>query len=382
MQHTRLAHAPALTGVRAIAVLVVMVYHAGIPIYGGHLGVNVFFVLSGFLITHLLVDEMAKSGRIAFGNFYARRALRLYPALLALVAVIAIYSLLAPEAIRADQSLAATPAVLLYFGNWIRAFRGEDAGASLGLYEHTWSLAIEEQFYLVWPVVIFFALFFTRRLVWAGIIIALGIVGSFTTRLLIAPDGEGLDRISNGLDTQADQLLMGAAMALTVIAVQRAGRTNHAARLLRYAFWPAVVILGAGIVLWPHHGQQWWLRIVMLVVAMSAAVIIGALYLNQRSVVARGLATAPARWIGDRSYGLYLWHYPVFTVLINPEASMLQRGLMALLGFALSFAVAHASFELVEKPFLRLKDRLARKERAREDATVEGLSAPNPSSVR
>lgn len=367
MQHTRLTHTPALTGVRAVAVLVVMVYHAGIPIYGGHLGVNVFFVLSGFLISHLLIDEMATSRRIAFGNFFARRALRLYPALIALVVVVTTYSLLAPHALRSGQSLAATPAVLLYFTNWVRALRGDDSGTTLGLYEHTWSLAIEEQFYLVWPGVIFLALFFTRRLIWAGIIVTLGIVGSFTTRLLIAPDGKGLDRISNGLDTQADQLLVGAATALAVVAVQRAGRSDQAARILRWALWPAVVLLGSGVALWPNHGQQWWLRIVMLAVAISAAVVVGELYLNRTSIISRGLGTTPAQWIGDRSYALYLWHYPIFTVIIDPEASMLQRGLLALLGFALSFAAAHASFRLVEKPVLRLKDRLVRKERARED---------------
>ena len=142
----KFGYVPSLDGFRGCAVLLVMVYHLGHIFRGGHLGVNAFFALSGFLITSLLLREFLNTGRLSMRHFYARRVLRLYPPLVALIVSVTLYVLFIPSAVYGEQSLRSTFASLFYFANWIPAFSG--AEMPLGLYEHTWSLSVEEQFIL------------------------------------------------------------------------------------------------------------------------------------------------------------------------------------------------------------------------------------------
>lgn len=360
VKHAGLKRAPGLTGLRAAAVLLVMVYHLGLPIFGGFIGVNIFFVLSGFLITHLLLDERFTLGRIAFGNFYARRALRLYPALLALVLVVTLYSALIPNALRAAQSISATPSVVLYFSNWMRAFPAEVN--SLGLYEHTWSLSIEEQFYLVWPLILWVTIVVSKKLIAVGIVAAVGIAASIATRLFVAIGGDGNSRISNGTDTQADQLLFGALLAVLMIAATNGGWQTKLRVILGGAFWPSVILLLAVVLFWPHHGDSLHLRLLLSGVAIAASVLVGYVYLAPQNWLQRILSSPVAVHIGDRSYGLYLWHYPIFTLVLSIGIGGPARLVLMVLAFALAFLFAEASYRFVELPFLKLKDRLAKKQ--------------------
>src|SRR5271154_4756056 len=160
-------HWAALDGLRAVAILTVMLYHVGI-IPGGYLAVDLFFVLSGFLITSLLITEWDASGRVSFRNFYARRALRLFPALgcviVASVLIGVILTTTGGPIARADvhATLEAIPWVLGFAGNWVRAFDSQALVGSLGALGQTWSLAVEEQFYLLWPAL--FVLAMRRRI--------------------------------------------------------------------------------------------------------------------------------------------------------------------------------------------------------------------------
>lgn len=366
-EHTRLRYSPSLDGIRAGAVLLVMAHHLGLPVHGGHIGVNVFFVLSGFLITYLLLDERIGRGRVAFGNFYARRALRLYPALIALVVVASLFSVIVPDAYRAENTLNSIPMVLLYLGNWVRA--GVTEGSPLGLFEHTWSLSVEEQFYLVWPWLIWLATLWTSRLVVVvGLAIA-GIVSSLFLRLVVFPGQLYTNRVFNGLDTQADQLLTGVLLAVVVITAFRDGWVATLGRWLSVAFWPACAGLLVAVVFWPEDDQTIVIRVGMSLVALFSAVVIGKVYLSASSWQGRLLALPMMRYIGRRSYGLYLWHYPVFAVVLYAaQASGPSRYFLMPVALAVSFVFAEMSYRWVERPFLRVKDRLAWRESKREQA--------------
>jgi len=359
-------YSPALDGFRAGAVLLVMVYHMGIPPRGGHIGVNAFFVLSGFLITSLLLHENLNTGRIALGSFYIRRALRLYPPLLAVAAVVAAYSLLVPGAVRADSSLPALPAVVLYFSNWVRSF-GE--GTPLGLFEHTWSLSVEEQFYLLWPLLLLAVIRLTGRLSAVALVAFAGCGGALLLRLALNGSTPG-ERITSGIDTQADQLLFGCLLAAVVLMAARHGWEESLSRMLRFAVWPAAVALGVVAVAWKPGDQSTAGMFIPALVAASCAAVIGFLYLNQNSWASRALGCKPLVYVGKRSYALYLWHYPIYTVMTvsNFPASGPVR--MAL-EVALSFVAAELSWRLVESPALRLKDRLMT------GRTVDTHSAPS-----
>lgn len=356
----KLRHTPALDGVRGAAVLVVFLSHLNLPIYGGQVGVNIFFVLSGFLITHLLLEELLGRGRIAFGNFYARRALRLYPALTALVVVVTVYSLF-PGAIRSEESLTAIPAVLLYFGNWVRAF--SSAESPLGLYEHTWSLSIEEQFYLTWPLLLVLCFALTRSVRALAWLAGGGIVASVLTRVLIEPGVGGDARLYNGLDTQADQLLYGALLAVLVVGADEERRAR-AAVWLRRLFWPAALALGLAVLLWPSHGTSIGFRLVVAGIGLAAMIVVGYCYLVSDSWPIRVLSSPLGRYLGRRSYALYLWHYPTLTVCLawQTEGAAAAVG-KRLIGLVLAFVAAELSYRFVERPFLRLKDRLRQEER-------------------
>lgn len=350
---SKFRYSPALDGFRAGAVLLVMVYHLGIPPRGGHIGVNAFFVLSGFLITSLLLHENLKTGRIALGSFFARRALRLYPPLLAVVAAVVAYSLIVPGAVRAENSLSAIPAVVLYFSNWVRSF-GE--GTPLGLFEHTWSLSVEEQFYLLWPLVLLAVLRITKRLSAVVLVALSGCGASLLLRLALNGSTPG-ERITSGIDTQADQLLFGCALAALVLLASRHGWEASLSRVLRVAVWPAAAALGVVAIAWKPGDHSTAGMVIPAIIAAACAAVIGYLYLHPGNWAGRALGCKPLVYVGKRSYALYLWHYPIYTVMtVNgfPASGPLRM----ILEVALSFITAELSWRLVESPALRVKDRL------------------------
>ena len=328
----------------------VVLFHANVSwTRGGYLGVDVFFVLSGFLITRLLLDEREQTGRTALGRFYLRRILRLFPALVVVAIAVAIYAhgWLNPEqASRAWQDVAVTAT---YRMNWARAL---SEVPPFGLLDHTWSLSIEEQFYVLWPLVVIGAHRLGGR--WAVLSAAVvGMVASAVLRGVWWHDGTVAHRVYYGLDTHADGLLLGCAVAtLTLLwpAISDAA-TTRTTRWLGPAALLAVVLMGAQVGLATAGLYSW---IYPIFVALAAIVIID---IYAEGLTARPLATVPLVALGRISYGLYLWHWPVFLVL---NGGRLHWAFIPLtvVRLAVSLAMAVASFFLVEQPFLRLKRRL------------------------
>jgi peptidoglycan/LPS O-acetylase OafA/YrhL len=342
-----LGRVASLDGMRAIAVLMVMAYHANIPGFdGGNAGVDVFFVLSGFLITVLLLSERTRNGSIRLGAFYMRRALRLYPALgAAVLFAIALAALKMPVFDASSDSLRntlqMTPFALLYTANIPRAF-GWNGGGFLG---HTWSLAIEEQFYLVWPVVVIFVMRRRSSLAMLGWI-ALGCaVSSAVLRAGLDLAGVRSEGLYNATFTHVDGIFAGCALA--VVWVMRP------AVLAKFASWwltIAAVIVSAIVVIDGRNMNVYGFAVVVV----ATLVVLCNLLVRSTSPVAGALSHPAMVAIGQRSYGLYLYHWPIFLFL-----GLDLRPHILLLGFGGSFAAAWLSYAYVEMPFLRMKRRWA-----------------------
>lgn len=315
----RMRYKPSLDGLRAVAVIAVMAYHARIEAaHGGFLGVDIFFVLSGYLITRLLLEEHERTGNLRVGHFYMRRLRRLYPALLLMLGV---YVLLAPwlfsqrQGHSRDALLAA-----LYLSDYGFAFF-----KTPWFIQHTWSLAVEEHFYLLWPLALRLILRLPRA-AWAPITLALALL-AMAWRWYIVTDIDPWQQPYYRFDTRLSGLVMGAATALWNPTAPKYSALFGAV-LVSYAMWNA----------FSRHPQslmQW-----MLIVEIGAILlIIGAHQL-------RTLSVAPLVWIGRLSYGLYLWHFPAMFWLRYQHIT----GWTAFaLGGALALAGATASYFTVER---------------------------------
>ena len=288
-----------------------MAYHVGL-IRGGYLGVDAFFVLSGFLITFLLVEERRRHGSIDLGKFYARRALRLLPALVTLLAVCCAAAAVLGWFFRAGE----TPSALLmamgvmslialfYMTNWAMIL-----GKSMWVLGHTWSLSIEEQFYLVWPLTLMGLLRFFRRPATVFLLLLCGIILSVSVRNVLFGSGASLPRVFVGFDARCDALLIGCALGL---AAARGGLlASRASRaVLSAAGAAAIVFLAAAS--WTASWQApFMLRIGSTLVALAVAVVIADVTASPDGLVAAALRFPPLRETGRISYGLYLWHFPI-----------------------------------------------------------------------
>ena len=342
-QPFRLGYRPALDGLRAVAVVAVMLHHSGL-LPGGWLGVDVFFTLSGFLITTLLLEEYDRAGTVSFRHFYLRRARRLIPALLTMIAVWGTAALVwcPPEQFRLRLLFLAL--VLFYVGNL-----GIIAGLGVHQFGHTWSLAIEEQFYLFWPPALLLLLQRVRNRVAVLSIVAIGAVASAAWRGLLVREHTHVVRVFVGLDTHADSILIGCALAMLL------AWRNPLRRWLDGS-WGRWMAAAAGLALcglfaaarFPEHFFQF----ASTLTAVVAALLIAAL-LTHRGAVAKLLETRPLVGLGRISYGLYLWHFPVFFalgVVFGPPG--LNPASIALAWIA-TFAASAVSFKLVEQPILR-----------------------------
>ena len=405
---------PALDGVRAVAVLGVLLYHGGAPMAsGGFLGVNMFFVLSGFLITSLLLGEWTRRLTVRLGRFWARRARRLLPALLLLLVGVAAYARFFASpgefaGLRLDSL-----ATLFYVANWHFIMAGTNYFATTAQpspLSHMWSLAIEEQFYIVWPPVVLVLLRLGRRLrpsrrlypVLAAAV--LGALASAADMRWSFLHGASVTRLYEGTDTRSQDILVGAALAvgmaiwaqrrrpvplpvpdLDVVEFGRAHPSvgtaglgappthrrdiqrrrgpgakpitawelsSSTARLATQVLgWSALVFL---VGLWGRLGGPTGFLFTggELLVALAVAVVLFAVVTAQNGSLARALAAPPLVFLGTISYGVYLWHFPLFSLLDAARMHLYGLPLLAV-RFAATLVVATASFYLVERPIRR-----------------------------
>jgi peptidoglycan/LPS O-acetylase OafA/YrhL len=358
-------HHAGLDGLRGIAVLAVVLYHAGVSwVPGGFLGVEVFFVLSGFLITSLLVAEWQRSARIALGAFWIRRARRLLPALFCIVGAIGIYYLFAGAAQAVPNLKADGISALTYVSNWHQIVAGANYFAASGPVsplEHTWSLAIEEQFYLVWPLVVLGVLWLVGRRgagTTAGrgplvALLVLSLAGAFASALdmaLLFHGGRNLNRVYYGTDTRAFGLLTGASLAVA-LALGRQRMANRGAlprRAVALAALIALAVTFTGMAL-VNGSTPWMYPYGMLGLDAGVVILIVAAVSCPGCLGARLLALGPLRALGKISYGVYLWHFPLFLWLSEGSIGLSGPSLLAV-RLAVTLAVSTASYVFIEQP--------------------------------
>ncbi|MFL6216337.1 MAG: acyltransferase family protein [Blastocatellia bacterium] len=345
----RLGYRPALDGLRGVAILAVLAYHLAPQTFaGGFLGVDIFFVLSGFLITTLLAQEKHRDGEIAFKPFYARRALRLLPALVVLLSVYFVVMMSRGASLKFTAAMIAC--VLFYASNWVMGYFGFEI---LGPMVHTWSLALEEQFYLCWPFLL--AKLLRLKLSPQRIIHLLmaGFAASALYRAAPLLTGLPEGRAFKMFDLRADGLLIGCALGLA-LSFNLFKPSPSLKRWLRVIAPIAATLLVCACIAAVAGKPYMSLGGYSIIVALVALIVL-AVFVTPGGALTMALQWSPLVWVGRLSYSLYLWHVPVISWLDIPT---LPRPAMAGIQILASFIAASLSFYAVERPFLFLKDRL------------------------
>jgi peptidoglycan/LPS O-acetylase OafA/YrhL len=368
----RLGYVPALDGVRGIAITLVVLWHAFHQPVGGFLGVHVFFVLSGFLITTLLLQEWGGKGSISLRHFYFRRGLRLLPALAAM--------LLAYTAIQTARALVLEPGELdlstalkgvgysaFYISNIVQA-----SGVVLGVtISQLWSLATEEQFYLLWPFVLVLALRAGAGRRAIAIVLGAAIALVAANRLYLTLADAPRVRLYFAPDTTFDAILVGCLLGLWFAS----GRFPRGLRSRRFALWATPPAFAYGAVIVATTGiESRALYAVLLLPFVAASAVLVLAVLTEGSLVARILAVRPFVFLGRISYSLYLWH----TMALVFGRDLL--GLPSLGGVALGLVAATISYYAIEQPFLRLKAR-DRAAVEREDSGRDGRVSASAGTI-
>ena len=348
-------YVPGLDGVRAIAVAAVVGYHLGAPwLPGGLLGVGVFFTLSGYLITTILLTTWERSGNLDLSNFWLRRARRLLPALIMVLIVVLVATPVLDNDVLAERGIEALAAVF-YVSNWVtiasdvsyfQRFSGP------GPLDHLWSLAVEEQFYLLWPLVLLL-LFKTQRGRldrMAQLTLGLAVV-SFLLMLLLALPGFDNSRAYQGTDARAGGLLIGAALAMVWPPTQQASKIDANRRLTIDLSGAAALVIIIIMFVFTGEYSMWLYRGGILLLSLATAVLVAAA-VHPASVVGPVLGVLPLRWIGERSYGIYLWHLPVVAFMLQAVLAQ-QPVIRAGLQLALIILLSALSWALLENPIRR-----------------------------
>lgn len=348
------AYHPALDGIRALAVAAVLIYHLDLGWGGGgFLGVEVFFVLSGFLITGVLLGDVRRHGTLDLVGFYRRRARRLLPALFLLLAAVTAFTAFALPAelgrLRPDVG-----AALVYVTNWYAIANQQSYFAALGrpsLLQHLWSLAIEEQYYVLWPVALLLLTHLTRsrasRLFW--IVVAGALVSTLWMWLLHVPLDDP-SRVYYGTDTRAASLLIGSALAIAWPVIAERGRNDGRASLVADgAALAALVALAWLIATADPYGDSLYQGGFALVSVVTAVLVAAVVHPASR-LGARALGQRVLVWLGLRSYAIYLWHWPIFMVT-RPQLDVPIGGPVdAVVRVGLTLLAADVSFRYVENP--------------------------------
>ncbi|MEP6625308.1 MAG: acyltransferase family protein [Acidimicrobiia bacterium] len=345
-----LTYQPSLDGLRAVAVVAVVVFHLReTGLTGGFLGVDTFFVLSGFLITTLLVLEWRRHAHIGIVAFWGRRARRLLPALVLLMVAVAIFARIDVASTEFHRLRWDGIAGLFYVANWRFVVSHQsyfELFSAASPFRHLWSLAIEEQFYLVWPLVTAACLALGRgRLRWLAVTAAVGTIAS-TVAMAVLYRGDDPSRAYYGTDTHAHPILIGTLLALVLI-----DRPAASARLRRWLDALGVVALVVMIAAFAfaHSASPRLYRGGSLLFALAVAGLIVSIMRAPGGVVARLLALRPLVLIGVISYGIYLWHWPVIVYATEARVGVSGFGL-DLIRVGITLAISVASYLLVERP--------------------------------
>jgi peptidoglycan/LPS O-acetylase OafA/YrhL len=347
----KIPYTPQLDGIRAVAIASVVLYHGGIAgAGGGFLGVDAFFVLSGFLITTLLVREYRSRGSISLSHFWLRRARRLLPALILMLLVVSVYAvvLASPDQLASIRGDALS--TLFYVANWHQIIANQgyfaQADATSPLL-HTWSLGIEEQFYLLWPLIIFGVLLWRRSLRLCLVVALAGCMASAVEMALLFHPGFDPSRIYYGTDTRAQALLVGASLGL-LLAVVPSLTSRNVSRWLQPLGLAAAAAFAFMVVVVNSNTSAMY-RGGFLLAALLVALLIWAVVAVPRSPLAAGLSLGLVVYIGRISYGLYLWHWPADRILDGSRTGLSGWPLFFLrTGVAVALAVA--SYHLLERP--------------------------------
>ena len=350
---------PGLDGLRAVAVLAVIAFHEQLGwAPGGLLGVGVFFTLSGYLITDLLLGQWAARGRVALADFWARRARRLLPALFVMVAVITAWVTLFDRA-RLPTLRGADAAAAAYSSNWYLIIQGQSYFARFAPpqpLDHLWSLAVEEQFYLVWPWLLLAGLLLVRKIrrgrpggvAWLALPTMALAAGSAWAMLALYHPGLDPTRVYEGTDTRAAGLLIGAALAMTWPSRRPApGRAARA--VLDVGGFAGLAVIA--LMIW-RTGQYspFLYRGGLVLLSFASAAVIAAVAVPS-ALTGRVLGCPPLRWLGVRSYGIYLWHYPV--IVLTTPANSTENLVRAAWQAAVTIVVAALSWRYIEEPIRR-----------------------------
>src|SRR6201991_1942026 len=345
---------PGIDALRALAVLAVFGYHAGLDwLPGGFLGVDVFFVISGYLIPSLLLREFRGTGHIELARFWIRRARRLLPAVGVLIAVAMIVSAIA-DPNKIDQTRGDALASLFYFANWHFIFAHTSYFEQFGrpsLFTHLWSLSVEEQFYLFWPLVFAAGMkLLGRGRLLLGVLA--GAIGSVVLAWILFDPGHDASRVYYGTDTHAVGLLAGVALALVWSPTELRKHKSFGPLVgpildalgviaLGYLILSFVHVHDYDLALW-HGGYAW--------VAIATAILLAALA-HPAARLGNIIGRPALLWLGLRSYSFYLWHWPVL-VMTRPGVDIdLPRGVLIPLQLIACLALADLSYRFVELPF-------------------------------
>ncbi|MCP4435661.1 MAG: acyltransferase [Actinomycetia bacterium] len=349
--HGKLGYQPSLDGLRAISVAAVLLYHMDLAwIPGGFLGVEVFFVVSGFLITALLIEERHHEGSVSLRGFWTRRARRLLPALYALLLVVPAVTLLFYRD-AAGRLGGDVLAALFYVSNWWQIFLDESYFAQAGrppVLRHLWSLAVEEQFYILFPAFFVWLLSRHGRNATRNVLIVIALGSAVWMAVLYVPF-EDPSRVYYGTDTRLSGLLLGAVLAVVWTPWRSRAKPSRAAGPALEVAGVLALVLLAWFFTRVNEFDPFVYRGGFLLLDLVCIVLIAVL-VHPAARLSKLLAIAPLVWLGVRSYSIYLWHWPIF-VFTRPELDVPLTGWpLFFLRVGLTLIAAELSFRLVEQP--------------------------------
>jgi peptidoglycan/LPS O-acetylase OafA/YrhL len=347
----RRAHLASLDGLRGLAVIAVLAFHAG-KLQGGFLGVDLFFALSGFLITSLLLAEVDARGRVDLLAFWGRRLRRLLPAVLLLLVVVTVITTIVATVPERAATLSDGPWAQAYVANWHAIAGHHDYWASFELprmFGHLWSLAIEEQFYLVWPVLVALIAWRSRRVHRTVIIVCVFASLLSLAQMIHLFDPSNPTRVYIGTDTRASSLLLGALLATAPLRSAAIWFTTRFARLYAVVALAVAAAIGLFWVLVDGPSSPWIFRGGLFTHSLLAALLVAGCAACPDAMATRWIGWAPLRITGVLSYSLYLWHWPIYALMSEQRTGMSGWPLTGV-RVAVSFAAAAISKRLVEDP--------------------------------